>query len=130
VAVGDAGSILTSPDGISWTSRTSGVAGRIDGVSYKGNRFVVTSTSESKSLVSLDGLAWVVDSYDPYVGGQIVQGAGKFVSFRSPNEIATSTDGITWSITLTALFDLRGLAWNGRNLSLLVFAVVTARLME
>ena len=34
VAVGEAGNILTSSDGTSWTSRTSGTSQDLEGVSY------------------------------------------------------------------------------------------------
>ena len=34
VAVGDSGTILTSSDGTSWTSRTSGTSNHISGVNY------------------------------------------------------------------------------------------------
>ena len=34
VAVGSSGTILTSSDGTSWTSRTSGTSSRIDDVTY------------------------------------------------------------------------------------------------
>ena len=36
VAVGELGTILTSPDGTSWTSRTSGTSQNLWGVSYQG----------------------------------------------------------------------------------------------
>ena len=40
VAVGRNGTILTSPDGRSWTARTSGTSNWIEGVSYGNNTFV------------------------------------------------------------------------------------------
>jgi hypothetical protein len=40
VAVGPNGTILTSPDGRSWTARTSGTSNWIEGVTYGNNTFV------------------------------------------------------------------------------------------
>ena len=40
VAVGEDGTILTSPDGVSWTRRTSGTSNRLEGVAYGNGLFV------------------------------------------------------------------------------------------
>ena len=42
VTVGDAGTILTSPDGVTWTQQTSGTTNTLYGVAWSGalNRFV------------------------------------------------------------------------------------------
>jgi hypothetical protein len=40
VAVGEGGTILTSPDGVSWTARTSGTSNWLDGVAYGNGLFV------------------------------------------------------------------------------------------
>ena len=40
VAVGDAGTILTSPNGVTWTTRTSGTSNVLFGVAYGSNSFV------------------------------------------------------------------------------------------
>jgi hypothetical protein len=40
VAVGEGGTILTSPDGVSWTRQTSGTYYPLHGVAYGNNTFV------------------------------------------------------------------------------------------
>jgi len=40
VAVGEDGAILTSPDGVSWTARTSVTSNYLNGVTYGNGRFV------------------------------------------------------------------------------------------
>jgi len=55
VSVGDPGTILTSPDGNSWTKRTSGISKYLYGVTY-GNRLFVTVGESGTILTSSDGI--------------------------------------------------------------------------
>ena len=57
VSVGYSGTILTSPDGTSWTSRTSGTPDDLRGVTY-GNGLFVTVGGSGILLTSPDGLYW------------------------------------------------------------------------
>ena len=57
VAVGAGGTILTSSDGISWTSRTSGTSQPLTGISYGGSTFVAVGASGT-ILTSSDGTSW------------------------------------------------------------------------
>jgi hypothetical protein len=45
VAVGDGGSILTSPDGVNWTEQTSEANNQLNGVAYGNGTFVVVGES-------------------------------------------------------------------------------------
>ncbi len=45
VAVGWHGAILTSPDGVTWTERTSGTTESLKGVTYGNNTFVAVGGS-------------------------------------------------------------------------------------
>jgi photosystem II stability/assembly factor-like uncharacterized protein len=45
VAVGDSGVILTSPDGKTWTSQTSGTSQILRGVIWSGSQFVAVGDS-------------------------------------------------------------------------------------
>ena len=40
IAVGTGGTILTSPDGASWTARTSGKTTNLHGIVWSGSKFV------------------------------------------------------------------------------------------
>ena len=59
-AVGAAGTILTSVNGITWTSRTSGTTNTLYGVTYGNGKFVVVGGGDSGGtiLTSADGIAW------------------------------------------------------------------------
>jgi hypothetical protein len=57
VAVGEGGAILTSPDGVSWTARTSGTGDWLFGVTY-GNGLFVAVGEGGTILTSRDGVSW------------------------------------------------------------------------
>ena len=57
VAVGGSGNILTSTDGILWTSRTSGTSNLLNGVTSANNIFVAVGESGT-ILTSGDGTSW------------------------------------------------------------------------
>src|SRR5207245_2814721 len=111
VAVGDAGTILTSSNGMSWSRSTWGTAD-LEGVTYGGGRFVAVSSSFA-ILTSDDGLAWSPRSVPiptfatfgwlsdvAYGSGRFVVIGGVFVpsNFFPRYPIAyASVDGLTWS---------------------------------
>jgi len=57
VAVGNGGTILTSADGTTWTSRTSGITNDLWGDHY-GNSTFVTVGDSGTILTSSDGTSW------------------------------------------------------------------------
>jgi fibronectin type 3 domain-containing protein len=57
VTVGNSGTILTSSDGTTWTSRTSGTTNNLYGVTY-GNSTFVTVGDSGTILTSSDGTTW------------------------------------------------------------------------
>jgi len=57
VTVGQSGTVLTSSDGTTWTSRTSGTSNILWGVTY-GNSTFVTVGSNGVILTSSDGTTW------------------------------------------------------------------------
>ena len=57
VSVGNSGTILTSPDGILWTKRTSGKWEYLSGVT-SGNGLFVTVGESGTILTSPDGNSW------------------------------------------------------------------------
>ena len=62
--VGNEGTILTSPDGITWTSQSSGTTGNLNGITWNGNQFAAVGSliafefAESTILTSPDGIIW------------------------------------------------------------------------
>ena len=57
ISVGDNGTILTSSDGSTWTSRTSGITNRNWGVTYGNSTFVAVGVSGT-ILTSSDATTW------------------------------------------------------------------------
>lgn len=102
MVVGSSGTILTSPDGVAWTTRTSGVTNNLYGVVFSGSQFVA---------VGVDGLVLEAPMARPGHGGSrrrpaatcpfvllgITYANGLFVVAGSEGAILTSPDGITWN---------------------------------
>ena len=55
--VGQSGTIFTSPDGTTWTERTSGTSEKLYVVTYGNGTFVVEGENGT-ILTSLDGTTW------------------------------------------------------------------------
>jgi hypothetical protein len=119
VAVGDNGTILTSPDGVTWTSRGSGTSSNLNSVTY-GNRQYVAVGGNSV-LGSTDGIIW--NSYNDSInyiglggGSQVGHGSLSFISYGNGqywaifglgsmgDYIVASSDGIGWQSMAEASF--------------------------
>lgn len=62
-AVGADGKIETSPDGVTWTARSSGVSTIITSITYsKNNALFIAAGMSSVILISDNGITWVVAS--------------------------------------------------------------------
>ena len=57
VAVGDLGTILTSPDGMAWDPEFSGTSAAVEWVTYASSTFVAVGENGT-ILTSPDGVAW------------------------------------------------------------------------
>ena len=105
VAVGGDGAIVTSPDALAWTPRTSGTVETLYAVAHDGARFIAVGEGGT-ILGSSDGISWV-----PRVSGVasqlygVIYAAGKFVVVGGAidaetgalSDVAlTSSDGVTW----------------------------------
>jgi hypothetical protein len=102
VAVGDNGIIVTSPDGVTWTPRTSSMANRLNGIAY-GNGIYVAVGEYGRILTSPDGVTWsdssTLQPFLPFLT-EVTFGSGIFVAsgIFSPYIYSyMSTDGITWT---------------------------------
>jgi len=104
VAVGNSGKLATSPDGITWTSRTSGFgANEIYSVAYGNGVWVIVGVSGLISS-STDGITWTARTSNmstntiqhvAYLNGTFVavgEGAN-----GGTGGITTSTNGTTWT---------------------------------
>jgi hypothetical protein len=102
VAVGNLGTILTSPDGRNWTLREAGTADDLQGITYGNNMFVATGNTGT-ILTSTDGITWTPRTSGTSTGiWGITFGNGIFVAVGGYSYTATiilsSSDGIEWTI--------------------------------
>ncbi len=107
VAVGRAGTITTSTDGVTWTAANSGVNADIYTIAYGNGRFV--AKFGLSLLISDDGLTWTVANASVPTGWDTVNiitfandrffamSNSSFVAQIGKHTVATSTDGINWT---------------------------------
>ena len=101
VAVGDGGTLLTSPDGATWTRRTVGTDLTLHDVTFGGDHYVAVGQA-GKILESTNGVDWRVasspSSRDLYA---VVYHFDHFVAVGGDYSVGAETlesiDGITWT---------------------------------
>ena len=105
VAVGTNGSVASSTDGVTWTSRTGTLTGSMIGrVVFGAGCFIVTGTGNT-AMRSTDGINWSSVSLGLPTGGAfdspeaLIWTGTKFVAAAlNTQNISTSDDGITWVV--------------------------------
>lgn len=97
VAVGERGSILTSPDGDAWTWQDSGTKESLKSPAYGGGRYVVLGQRDNL-FTSPDGATWTLVDLPAEIGSlmDVAYGNGLFVAVATSGW-ATSADGVSWS---------------------------------
>jgi hypothetical protein len=106
VAVGASGTILTSTDGTTWTSRTSGTSESLIEITYGNGTYVAVGTSGT-ILTSKDGITWTTAASGLTNNGTTVglygvtYGNNTYVAVGNANygngAVFTSTNGSDWS---------------------------------
>ena len=98
MAVGDVGTILTSPDGNTWTTQTPVTANNLNGVAY-GNRTFVATEITGRIRTSPDGTTWTLqNSVIPAALLGVAYGNGTFVVITGDRSIFVSNNqGVTWT---------------------------------
>ncbi|WP_189032792.1 InlB B-repeat-containing protein, partial [Paenibacillus albidus] len=110
VAVGEAGTIVTSSDGVNWTERTSSATNQLWGVAYGNKKFVAVGLN-SAIYISDDGVTWTDRTFGETHYG-VTYGNGMFVAVGFGREILTSIDGVSWTQrSLGDLNELRGVTY-------------------
>jgi hypothetical protein len=98
--------IASSPDGTTWTDRSSGIFSGIAnaagyGVSWNGEQFVAVGYGATNTIAtSPDGITWTGRGRTVFTGAGygVTYGAGLWVAVgNGGNFIASSPDGITWT---------------------------------
>lgn len=114
VAVGNIGTCVTSPDGITWTSRSAGST-QFNRILYANSLFVAIGES-GVIFTSPDGATWT--SRTSVVAGNlrdIVWNGSLFVAVGTSGVITTSPDGITWTARTPGdtSVALNSVSWSG-----------------
>jgi hypothetical protein len=93
-------SILTSPDGITWTYRHSGTVSVLRAVTYGNGTFVAVG-DDGTIVTSPDGGTWTQRTVQATLPiGEfraVVYGNGMFIAYGDYGATFTSPDGITWT---------------------------------
>jgi hypothetical protein len=99
IAAGSNGTLITSPDGRVWTSRTSGVATSINGIA--GNSSVLVYVGAAGVIrSSVDAVTWTSRTSGVATDLQDVfwcPGPSLFIAVGASGVILSSPDGITWT---------------------------------
>lgn len=85
---------MTSPNGITWTNRTSGTTKNLLNVTYGNNIFVAVGEGDTL-LTSPDGISWTNRAVPDSLYTDVTYGNNTFVVVGS--RILTSPDGVTWT---------------------------------
>lgn len=101
VAAGDQGSIVSSPDGVTWTTRTSGTTVTLHDIAHGNGRYVAVGQG-GKILASDDGVVWTSASSPSsrdlfavaYHGDRFFAVGG---DYSAGAETLESLDGTTWT---------------------------------
>jgi len=90
--------IITSTDGVTWTSRTSPIYGDWRGTCYSNGTFVMVSY-DSELVTSTDGITWTERTVPITINiKSVCNGNGTFVAVGNSNAyVITSIDGTTWT---------------------------------
>ncbi|OFW79260.1 MAG: hypothetical protein A2201_00395, partial [Alicyclobacillus sp. RIFOXYA1_FULL_53_8] len=102
VAAGDAGTVYTSPDGVTWTSHSAGAgfSGNLYAITYGNGTFVAVGPGGAIST-STNGATWTEATHGTSELDGVAYGAGKFVAVGSSSTttltMVSSTDGNIWS---------------------------------
>jgi carboxypeptidase family protein len=112
VGVGNDGFVGTSPDGATWTRRTSGTTKTLYDIVWTGSKYVAVGTTV---LVSSDGINWhaAQSPVDSLILKCVVWTGTQFVAGGYYGEIVTSTDGETWVSRWKTDDDIEKIIWTG-----------------
>ena len=128
IAVANSTSTMaTSPDGITWTTHNSGVAGGFRGVAWSPELGLAVAVGASNAVYhSVDGSTWIVAGTPPptsrtwicvtWAGDGSGGGQQKFVAIANnggSGDVAYSSDGHVWTQTSTG----RSFTWTRLNYS-------------
>ncbi len=114
VAVGESGTILTSPDGLAWTARVSGTTRWLTSVTYVTGQFIAVGEAATV-LASPDGITWIprtvtTNPNAPRLNA-LTYGNGTYLAVAEDGSSYTSPDTLTWRSEANRLPRARGLVF-------------------
>lgn len=114
VAGGGGSLMMTSTDGVTWTSRNTGLPSAYWSlITWNGSIFVAVSSTTGQSATSPDGITWTLAGTLPGVPSCLTYGNGLFVA-GGLGFVCTSSNGAVWTkYTSLALFNAQSIVWNG-----------------
>jgi hypothetical protein len=126
IAVGEGGSkIATSDDGTDWTGVTTVPIETVTGIAYNGSNLYIAvgysydNGQKAEMATSTNGTDWTDAASKPFTGSinGIAWNGSEFIAWVG-YQVATSTDGTTWTTDVTiSTFSgsniIRGIAWGG-----------------
>jgi hypothetical protein len=121
VAVGDGGTIISSPDGYSWTNQTSGVSSFLHGVAYADGQYAAVGDG-GLILISSNAAAWTpaatitTDALRGIAGnsGWRTNGVAQFLAVGDSGVALAGTNASNWSaLPRLTSNTLNAVIWNG-----------------
>jgi hypothetical protein len=97
-AVGERGTVVTSPDGTNWTVQGRRVDSPLSGITYGGGMFVAVGDGGT-ILSSADGTNWTYRYTAPLILNGVTYGNGMFVAVGAgagQTYLVWSTNGVAW----------------------------------
>jgi len=116
VAIGSGGKILTSPDGIVWTSISISYTSTLSSIAYSGTIYVAHGNGDTL-LTSTDAAQWTIRTtgYTNQIRSSC-WARNNFIAVGDSGIIINSMDGITWEKnTSPASRTLSSVLWNGKT---------------
>jgi len=123
--------IMTSPNGVTWTSRSAGLSpgGPLSGVVYKIGKFVAIGNNDGLEYTSSTGTGiWTKSSLPG--GNKISYANGLFFVPLNSKTNLLSVDGINWSLQATGLTNMLGAVTYGNGLFMAQAGVYLATSMD
>lgn len=106
VAVGYAGTIITSPDGANWTTQVSAISDVLYGVAWSRSQWVAVGENGT-ILTSPDGVLWTVRTTGTNTLFYAVADSGsEYVAVGFTGSIYTSPDGKSWTSQVSGTQDI------------------------
>src|SRR5512141_888578 len=126
VAVGAAGTVLTSPDGVSWTARVTNSAQDLDAIAFDGTKFTAVGSGGAPLVAvgdhgavatSPDGAFWIARSSGTAKAlRDVAWGGGQFIAVGETGTLLASADGASWASRSIETNDtFYSVAWNGSS---------------